>query len=151
MEHPVIVNAFANAQQSDQTSNSDSKEPSIYMSFHRPNIFYKDTYWILTGTRKEVAGKIQNAYADLNAERQEPYFERGDQNNLVDTPFDTWCSGICNHIQCDDHTVVKCDDHTVVKCGSHWIATEHQSKEELDAYVCNIQLGYFPRYSIEYM
>ena len=145
MDHPSIVNAFANAKQ----RTPEGEEPIIYISFKRPSIFYKDTYCILKGTWAEVVVAVENAYMEVNEAKQEKYFDRGDHNNLLDTPFDTWCCGECKLFSCQDKT--NCDDKTKLKCGSNWITTEHHSKTELETYLNNIKLGYYPTYSIEYM
>jgi hypothetical protein len=145
MEHPSIITAFANAKQ----RTAAGQEPSIYISFKRLNIFYKDTYCILTGTWAEVCVAVEHAYMKVNEEKQEEYFVRGDHNNLLDTPFDTWCSGECKLFSCQDK--LKCDDTTLVKCGSNWLTTEHDSKAALDTYIQQITPGHFQNYCIEYM
>jgi hypothetical protein len=140
MDHPIIENAFANAKQ--RTAEGD--EPIIYISFKRPNMFYKDTYCILTGTWAEVVVAVENAYMEVNEAKQEQHFDRGDHNNLLDTPFDTWCCGECK--------LFSCDDKTQLKCGSNWIVTEHDSHAALETYIRQITAGdYYPRYCIEYM
>ena len=145
MEHPFIVTAFANAKQ----RTTEGEEPIIYISFKRPNIFYKDTYCILKGTWTEVCVAVENAYMEFNKSKQDEYFDRGDHNNLIDTPFDTWCCGDCKIFRCDNKT--QCEDKTLVKCGSNWISTEHKTKAELDTYIQQITPGYYPKYCIEYM
>jgi len=139
MEHPIIKIAFANA----ALRTARGQEPTVYIIFKRPNIFYKDTYRILTGTLAEVSVAVENAYTAMRAEKQEEHFDRGDQNNLLDSPFDTWCCGEC--------TLFRCDDKTDVKCGSNWIAIEHESKIELETYLNNIKHTGNLSYSIEYM
>jgi len=139
MDHPIIVNAFDNAKQ----RTTEGEEPIVYISFKRENIFYKDTYCILTGTWAEVVVAIENAYMEVNEAKKEEKFDRGDHNNLLDTPFDTWCCGECK--------LFSCDDKTFIKCGSNWKATEHASKAELEAYIQQIKPGYYPTYCIEYM
>ena len=146
MDHPSIVTAFANAKQ----RTAKGEEPIIYISFKRPNIFYKDTYCILKGTWAEVAVAVENAYMEVNEAKQEKYFVRGDHNNLLDTPFDTWCCGECKLFSCQGKT--KCDDNTTLKCGSNWISTEHESNAALDTYIRQIVPGdHYLRYCIEYM
>ena len=140
MNTSIIVNAFANAER----RVTDGQEPVIYVSFKRSSIFYKDTYCILVGTRKEVDLAIANAYKTVNAAKQEENFDLGDHNNLLDTPFDTWCCGDCME-------KTNCDNNTSVKCGSNWDAIEHASQADLDDYINNIKPGYYPMYSIEYM
>lgn len=148
MDHPIIVNAFANAKQ--RASTEEEQEPIIYMSFKRTGVFYKDTYCILTGTWSQVDTAIQNAYRAINAEKEEEDFERGDHNTLLDTPFETWCCGECKFLNCDDKTV--CDERTKVKCGSHWVPTEHKSIDDLKAYIDSIhRCESYRNYCIEYI
>jgi hypothetical protein len=142
MDHPTIVNAFANAKK------RMPNNPMIYMSFKRTGIFYKDTYCILTGTWDDVDDAIQKNYKEISEEKEEDYFDRGDHNNLLDTPFDTWCCGECTFLNCDDKPV--CDEKTNVKCGSHWVSTEYKSKGDLQQFIDGINRGYND-YSIEYM
>lgn len=139
MDHPIIINAFANA----KLRTARGQEPTVYIIFKRPSIFYKYTYRILTGTWREVSVAVENAYRAMHAEKQEKHFDRGDQNNLLDTPFDTWCCGECK--------LFTCDDKTHVKCGSNWITIEHESKIELETYLNNIKHTGNLSYSIEYM
>jgi len=139
MEHPSIVTAFANAKQ----RTAEGQEPSIYISFKRPNIFYKDTYCILTGTWAEVCVAVENAYIEVNKAKQIEYFDRGEHNNLLDTPFDTWCSDECK--------LCSCQDKTKLKCVSNWLTTEHDSKAALDTYIQQITPGHFQNYCIKYM
>jgi hypothetical protein len=133
MNHPSIVNAFKNALERESTK--------IYMSFKRENLFYKDSYYILIGNRTEVEEAITKLYKEVEEEKRE--FWRADHIDGLDTPFDTWCSGacICYNIQCGAD----------VKCGSHWTHDEHNSLEELNAYISNIHAGYYPTYTVEYM
>ena len=165
MDHPIIVNAFANAK-TRVSSEKEEEAPIIYMSFKRTGVFYKDTYWILTGTWNQVDTAIQKAYKAISGEKQDEHFERGDHNTLLDTPFDTWCCGECKFLNCDDKTVcglktvcececeekTACDEKTKVKCGSHWVPTEHNSMDDLKAYIDSIhRRESYRNYCIEYM
>ena len=100
MNHQSIVTAFKNASRRGSTN--------IYLVYKRENQFYKDTYCILTGNRSDVNKAIINTYKEAAEEKRDN--ARGDHNNLLDTPFDTWCCGacICNNIQrCDDGQPIK--------------------------------------------
>jgi hypothetical protein len=133
MNHPSIVNAFKNA--------FERKSDKIYMSFKRENLFYKDTYYILIGDRSQVECAIKKLYREVEEEKRD--FYRADNNNVLDTPFDTWCDGgcICYNIQCGAD----------LKCGTHWTHDEHANLEELNMYISNIHAGYYPNYTVEYM
>jgi len=136
MDHPMIVTAFVNALQ--------RKDDNIYMTFERKDIFYKDTYCILSGNQAYVQEAIQNAYFDVKEERDS--CPRADHNNLLDTPFDSWCSGAC---MCDN--IRRCADAQVVKCGSRWTYVEHDSLEDQLAYIRTITPGYYGNVAIEIM
>ncbi len=136
MYHPTILRAFENA--------TKRNEENIYITFKRDGIFYKDTYLILKGNKEEVETAIANAYYDVNEQRYNA--PRADHIDLLDTPFDSWCCGacICNNIQ-------RCNDEQRVKCGSQWTRVEHETEEEQKEYINNIQSGYYPNYTVEYM
>ena len=139
MDHPIIVNAFKKAYE----RNNEKINEKIYLSFYRPNIFYKDTYCILKGTYEDINIAIANWYKKIIEEKRE--YPRADHIELLDTPFDTWCGGIC------ELTGKKCSNETIIKCNSQWTHVEHNSEEELDEYIKNIKPGYYPNYDIEYI
>jgi len=136
MEHPIIVTAFENA-----VKRNDDK---IYITFKRIDIFYKDTYCVLSGNKEYVKTAIENAYYDVNEERYSA--PRADHVHLLDTPFDSWCCGACI---CDN--IQRCTDEQLIKCGSHWTHIEHAAAEEQAEYIRNITPGYYPQFSIEIM
>jgi len=133
MDHPTIKNAFENAK--------GRNESNIYISFKRSNIFYKDTYLILKGNKEKVAQAIANLYYDVNEERYSA--PRADHIDLLDTPFDSWCSGEC--------ILERCNDEQSVKCGSQWTHIEHETEEEQLEYIQNIKPGYYPTFSVDYI
>ena len=136
MDHPTIINAFVNS--------SRRNESKIYITFKRDGIFYKDTYLILQGNKEEVEEAISNLYYDVNEERYGA--PRADHNDLLDTPFDSWCCGacICNNIQ-------RCNGEQKIKCGSQWTHFVHETEEDQLEYVKNIKPGYYPTYTVEYI
>jgi hypothetical protein len=136
MEHPTIVTAFKNA--------TERGSAEIYLVFKRDNAFYKDTYYILLGNKEQVEQSIINAYKEVAEEKRE--YPRADHNNILDTPFDTWCCGacICNNLQ-------RCKDDQDIKCGSQWTHIEHASVEELNNYISTIRPEYYSRFTVEYM
>jgi hypothetical protein len=115
MNHPVIIGAFAN--QENQANNNDN-ETKIYLLFKRANIFYRDLYYILTGTKEEVKIKIKKAYQDVEDDKNE--YSRSDDIDLLDTPFDTWCSGAC-----------LCDNVRSERIGSERIGSERIGSERI--------------------
>ena len=136
MDHPTIVAAFKHAEE----RNTDK----IFLTFKRDSIFYKDSYLILKGDKEYIKQAIENAYYDVNEERYSS--PRADHIELLDTPFDTWCCGacICNNIQ-------RCTGEQRIKCGSLWTHIEHATEEEQIKYINNINPGYYPIFTVEYM
>uniref|UniRef100_A0A6C0IJN0 Uncharacterized protein n=1 Tax=viral metagenome TaxID=1070528 RepID=A0A6C0IJN0_9ZZZZ len=136
MDHPTIITAFKNA--------SDRGSAEIYLVFKRENQYYKDTYYILLGNKTKAEKAIIHAYKEVAKEKRN--YSRADHNNMLDTPFDTWCCGacICNDLQ-------RCSDDQDIKCGSQWTHIEHKSEEELNNYISTIRPGYYPQYTVEYM
>jgi hypothetical protein len=130
MDNPTIQTAFKNA--------AERNEEYIYITFKRKDLFYKDTYLILTGNEERVEKAISALYYNINEERYSA--PRADHNDLLDTPFDSWCSGVCG--------LKRCTDNQSIKCGSLWTHIEHKSEEEQKEYVNNIKSGY---YTVEYM
>jgi len=135
MDHPVISKAF------EQNISGNGK---IYLIFKREGLFYKDSYYILTGTREEVELKIKMAYEDVESEKRD--YPLADNNELLDTPFDSWCNESCiyKRMPC-------CDNNTLVKCATNWTHTEHTSDDDLNAFVENIKPGYYAHYTVEYL
>jgi hypothetical protein len=127
MDHPTIMNAFLLARESNR----------IYVTFKRENMFYKDSYYILVGDKEQVSLAIQKMYKDVEEEIRD--FPRADHNNLLDTPFDTWCNRGC------------CTEDTIIKCSSQWTHLIHNSQEDMDNYILNIKPGYYPRVTVEHM
>jgi len=141
MEHTIIKTAFENAK-AFQKGEKDTL-PIIYMSFQRRGLFYKDTYYILSGNEADVKIKIDKCYEETKCDREEDW--RADGIELLDTPFDTFCSGSCQ--------INKCDENQKDKCGSHWIATEFNTKKELDDYIISIPTikSYYGHLDVIYM
>ena len=137
MEHPVLIKAFEAAQL------RATDRGQIFMLCKRANIFYKDTYYVVTGDDKTVAEAIKKLATATDDEKTN--HPRADHIDLLDTPFDTWCSGACvNEIK-------PCDADTAIKCASVWHNTTFNNTEELNHYIQNIKPGYYPMYTVEYL
>lgn len=136
MDHPTILSAFANA--------AARQEDKIYLIFKRNDLFYKDTYLVIKGTKQEVEKAIANAYFDVNEERYTA--PRADHIDLLDTPFDSWCCGACI---CDN--IQRCTGDQRIKCGSQWKHIEHGSEKEQQEYINTIKPGTYPTYTVAYM
>jgi hypothetical protein len=146
MEHTIIKNAFEKSKILQQTDNC-----IIYMSFVRLNIFYKNTYYILYGNKEYVETSIKELYKETEQDRIEDY--RADNIQLLDTPFDTFCSGICNTGICNMKKYNICNTNDKNKCSSHWISMEYKTKKELDDFIQNIPYikSYYNNYEVLYI
>ena len=141
MEHTTIITAFENAGKRD----SDK----IYITFKRQDIFYKDTYLVLRGTKEEVEQAIQRCYTEVETEKRD--YPRADHIDMLDTPFDTWCfmeANLCGESVCDNLQCRKSDE---LKCRSYWTHVEHATEEEMSEYINNIRSGYYPCCSVDNM
>ena len=153
MNHPVIFTAFenaerryaiANAANANANPNDINENVKIYIIFKRVGIFYKESYYILTGTREEVAYKCIKAYQEVEQEKLE--YPRADHIELLDTPMDSWCNESCiyKRMPC-------CRNNTIVKCATNWSHTEYTSNEELNYFTANIKPEYYTNFSVDYM
>ena len=78
------------------TSLKEIKENTIFnMRFTRLGIFYKNTHYIFLGTKKELEKVFDKMRLEIEEEKKENYFGRGDHDNLLDMPLDTFCSTHC--------------------------------------------------------
>jgi hypothetical protein len=130
MDHPSIVSAFQNAYKRNKNT--------IHMVFKRTNIFYKNTYIILSGTSEKIKQIIDILYHDVQEYKKEN--SRGDHDQLDDTPFDTWCGRKCVNIS--KGIISECPTANNVSCCSHWEHFEYASEQELNDRVENISTEY---------
>jgi len=65
------------------------------MRFTRLGIFYKNTHYIFLGTKKELEKVFNKMRLEIEEEKKDKYFDRGDHNNLLDMPLDTFCTDNC--------------------------------------------------------
>ena len=145
---PISVEiAFTNAVKRDgpNTSDSDCSSISIYMCFKRPDIGYKNTYYILTGTREEVTIQINNLYKEVEKQKKTSH-PMADDYNFIETPFESYCNNTCINI----HDEPLCEPFEESKCCSHWVSTEFNSFDELEKYMCLIpySYSYYKKYHI---
>ena len=139
--YPIIMKSFLLAKERD----------TIYVSFKRENMYYKDSYYILVGDKEKVSLAIKKMYKDVEEEKRD--FPRADHNDSLDTPFDTWCDRSCVATCCGSTGCVArgCTTDTIIKCASQWTHLIHNSEEELNNYILNIKAGYYPNFTVEHM
>lgn len=112
------------------THHKQVMEKKVYMCFTRPGIFYKNTHYMFSGTKAELQIAFNKLQTDIEEEKKEPYFGRGDHDDLLDTPINTFCSNLC-------HCIDDIDKTSNYKC-SHWELVSFQTQKELDHYVRDI-------------
>lgn len=145
---PISVEtAFTNAVKHNgtNTSVSDHSKIKIYMCFKRLDIGYKNTYYILTGTREEVSIQINNLYEEVEKEKKNSHIMTDDYN-FIETPFESYCNNTCINI----HDEPLCEINEKDKCCSHWITSEFNSFDELKTYMDLIpySFSYYKKYHI---
>ena len=65
-------------------------EPTVYMRISRLGIFYKDTHYIFSGTKKELQLEFNKLCYEDTLTKNEKYFGRGDHDHVTDTPLDIY-------------------------------------------------------------
>ena len=103
-------------------------EYKAYFIFLRKDIYYKDTYYMFSGTQSAFKKSITALKKEAHA--------RSREDELLDTPVDTWCN--IEHLP-DDPC---CPDANGHRCSSHWINYMSGSKEEYNrAYIAIDDFG----------
>jgi len=111
----------------------DMAEYKAYFVFLRKHVYYQDTYYMFAGTQKAFKKSI----AFLKQEAEEiKRNSRADENELMDTPVDTWCNA-------DHHEDgVVCPDANGHCCFSLWVNYMTGTKEEFNrAYIAIDDFG----------
>ena len=102
------------------------EENTIFnMRFTRIGIFYKNTHYIFLGTKKELEKVFDKMRLEIEEEKKEKYFDRGDHSNLLDMPLDTFCTEDCG---CENDDNVYNEENYIC---SHWDLYNYESKEDL--------------------
>lgn len=144
MEHTIIQKAFENARRNQTTNN-----PVIYMAFQRITIYWRDTYYILSGNVAEVTLAVQKCHEETNKNIVDDWYT--EMKNLIDTPFDTYCGGgHQDEIEKEKEEEEKgqnsnkqkksnkCTEETKDKCCSQWFSNEFMSEEALQEFIKTI-------------
>ena len=144
---PISVEcAFINAKKEQKVNTTDkSQTTKIYMCFKRLDVCYKNTYYILTGTREEVEVYIHMEKLHKKVEKESTH-PMADDYHFIETPFDSYCNNTCINI----HNEPLCEPFEESKCCSHWVSTEFNSFDELEKYMCLIpySYSYYKKYHI---
>jgi hypothetical protein len=104
------------------------KENTIFnMRFTRLGIFYKNTHYIFLGTKKELENVFDKMRLEIEEEKKEKYFNRGDHNNLLDMPLDTFCTDDCG---CENELYNDVYNEENYIC-SHWDLYNYETYEKM--------------------
>lgn len=68
----------------------------VHMRFTRAGIFYMNTHYIFSGTKPDLQRAFDKLQKEIEADKAEPYFGRGDHDNLLDMPLDTFYNNDCS-------------------------------------------------------
>ena len=103
------------------------KENTIFnMRFTRLGIFYKNTHYIFLGTKKELEKVFDKMRLEIEEEKKEKYFDRGDHSNLLDMPLDTFCTDDCG---CENNNNNVYNEENYI-C-SHWNLYNYETYEKM--------------------
>ena len=97
------------------------------MRFTRLGIFYKNTHYIFLGTKKELEKVFDKMRLEIEEEKKEKYFDRGDHNNLLDMPLDTFCTDDCG---CENNLYNDVYNEENYIC-SHWNLYNYETYEKM--------------------
>jgi hypothetical protein len=94
----------------------------VHMCFSRYGIFYKNTHYVFSGTKAYLQAAFDKLQQEVDEDKAEPYFGRGDHDALLDTPLETIPP-------CDCHdTNLQQIDHYIC---SHWELHAFATQEKL--------------------
>jgi hypothetical protein len=82
---------------------------------------------LFSGTKSELQLAFNKLQEDIEEKKKEPYFGRGDHDDLLDMPLDTFCSNLC-------HCYNDIDKTSNYNC-SQWELLSFPNQEELDDYI----------------
>ena len=124
--HRWFVNAF--------TEMAKTEATIVHMCFTRLGIFFKNTYYVFSGTKADLHHAFDLLRQDIDQTKQEEDFGRGDHDEMLDMPLDIFCRNDCGcHT---DETVGSKENY---KC-SHWSFKTFNDREELEKHINTIPL-----------
>jgi hypothetical protein len=91
----------------------------VNMLIMRSGIFYKDTLLVFQCNYAYMLKIFERQYKMLLEDRARFGFGRGDHDDLLDHPLDTFCNNSC------------CQLSTLVKCSSVWMILDFPKKEDM--------------------
>ena len=119
----VLIYLYDRTALEDWFNNKPSTRPVVYMRFFCPDIFYRNRHYIFSGNKTALAKAFQLERDAIDSDKSEPYFGRGDHDDLLDMPLDTFCNELC---ECLNRT----EPSANYNC-SHWRLHSFNSHDEL--------------------
>jgi hypothetical protein len=107
-------------------------KPIVYMRFFCPDIFYRNRHYIFSGTKIHLQKAFQLERDNIDFDKSDPHFGRGDHDNLLDMPLDTFCNAFC---EC----LIRTEQHSNYNC-SHWSLHSFNSQEEMQQDIRELEL-----------
>ena len=107
-------------------------KPIVHMRFFCPDIFYRNRHYIFSGTKTHLQKAFQLERDNIDFDKSDPHFGRGDHDNLLDMPLDTFCNAFC---EC----LIRTEPHSNYNC-SHWSLNSFNSQEELQKDIRELEL-----------
>ena len=108
------------------TENELEGEKKVYMSFTRSTVFCKNTHYIFSGTKTRLRSAFDKLRQEIDEIKNDSDFGSGDQDDLLDTPLDTFCDDLC-------HCESEIDKTSNYDC-SQWNLRAFASENELEDY-----------------
>lgn len=100
---------------------------TLYMRFTRPNIFYKNTHYIFSGTKDRLEKVFGRLRIKVDIYKIDNIKSRDEHDKLMDTPLDTFCNDKCG---CDDEMILNYNFDNY-QC-SHWNLYSYDKHEDLN-------------------
>jgi len=107
------------------------KAPTVYLRFTCPDIFYQNRHYLFSGTKAELERAFHDMRSDIDATKKDPYFGRGDHDELLDMPLDTFCNSLC---EC----LIRTAPNDNYNC-SHWNLHSYDSEDDLKKQVKELE------------
>ncbi len=104
---------------------STRTDDKVHMCFSRYGVFYINTHYIFSGTKAELQIAFDKLQQEVDEDKAEPYFGRGDHDELLDTPLEAIKDCECHDLDANEQTYDS----------SHWVLQSFDTQEELDIYI----------------
>ena len=107
-------------------------KPIVHMLFFCPDIFYRNRHYIFSGTKTQLQKAFQLERDNIDFDKSDPHYGRGDHDDLLDMPLDTFCNAFC---EC----LIRTEPHSNYYC-SHWRLHSFNTEYELQQNIKELEL-----------